>query len=548
MRVCLFSMMMLAAGLLLVAGCSSESEMATSESARPYEKKKMRDEQAVRTPNPATLGSGAINNVPAAAEQRNTEAYDEIVVNEFVEALTTPKSTFSIDVDTASYSNVRRFINDGKRPPKGAVRIEELINYFGYDYNDDLKSEHPFSVHTAFRKCPWNPEHHLVRIGLQGKRIARSKKPDCNLVFLLDVSGSMRAANKLPLLVKSMKMLTESLSRTDRIAIVVYASASGVVLPSTPVGESGKILAALDKLRAGGSTNGGQGIQAAYRIAAKNYIEDGINRVILCTDGDFNVGVSDRSSLVATIKKNAKSGIELSVLGFGRGNLKDSAMEQLADNGNGNYAYIDSEMEAKKSLVDEIDGKLITIAKDVKIQVDFNPARVHSYRLIGYENRLLENKDFSDDSKDAGEIGSGHSVTALYELVPADPNNPHDPINSPSDDLESEFVMTKLKRSAIESDVVLNVHLRYKLPKESDGQTFTVPLEFPAQEQAEMPAGDFQFAAAVAAYGMLLQDSKFKGDADWQSVLEAAKNGAGEDRKGYRAEFVQLVRQAAFIQ
>ena len=542
MRAYLFPLLVLVvvgSELLLVAGCSKRS-LDTAASSKPGQGREL------------SFGSGAVSRKARIGDQEeeawNTEEYDEIVDNDFIEALTTPKSTFSIDVDTAAYSNVRRFINDGQMPPKGAVRIEELINYFDYEYEHDSDSEHPFSVDTAIGRCPWDSDHHLVRIALQGERIANSKKPDCNLVFLLDVSGSMNAANKLPLLKKSMRMLIENLSEDDRIAMVVYASASGVVLPSTSVSESNKILAALEKLQAGGSTNGGQGIEAAYRIAAENYLEDGVNRVILCTDGDFNVGTTDRSSLISMIQKNAKSGIELSVLGFGQGNLHDSTMEQLADKGNGNYAYIDSELEAKKSLVEEIDGKLITIAKDVKIQVDFNPARVHSYRLIGYENRLLKNQDFSDDSKDAGEIGSGHSVTALYELVPAGPGAVSDSDSMSNQDLQSEFVRTELKQSAIESDVILNVSLRYKLPQESNSQLLSVPLQVSSDEQVEMPTGDFQFAAAVATYGMLLRDSEFKGDADWQSVLSAAKDSVGQDNKGYRKEFVQLVRQASLVQ
>ncbi len=542
MRAYLFPLLVLVvvgSELLLVAGCSKRS-LDTAASSKPGQGREL------------SFGSGAVSRKARIGDQEeeawNTEEYDEIVDNDFIEALTTPKSTFSIDVDTAAYSNVRRFINDGQMPPKGAVRIEELINYFDYEYEHDSDSEHPFSVDTAIGRCPWDSDHHLVRIALQGERIANSKKPDCNLVFLLDVSGSMNAANKLPLLKKSMRMLMENLSEDDRIAMVVYASASGVVLPSTSVSESNKILAALEKLQAGGSTNGGQGIEAAYRIAAENYLEDGVNRVILCTDGDFNVGTTDRSSLISMIQKNAKSGIELSVLGFGQGNLHDSTMEQLADKGNGNYAYIDSELEAKKSLVEEIDGKLITIAKDVKIQVDFNPARVHSYRLIGYENRLLKNQDFSDDSKDAGEIGSGHSVTALYELVPAGPGAVSDSDSMSNQDLQSEFVRTELKQSAIESDVILNVSLRYKLPQESNSQLLSVPLQVSSDEQVEMPTGDFQFAAAVATYGMLLRDSEFKGDADWQSVLSAAKDSVGQDNKGYRKEFVQLVRQASLVQ
>ena len=542
MRAYLFPLLVLVvvgSELLLVAGCSKRS-LDTAASSKPGQGREL------------SFGSGAVSRKARIGDQEeeawNTEEYDEIVDNDFIEALTTPKSTFSIDVDTAAYSNVRRFINDGQMPPKGAVRIEELINYFDYEYEHDSDSEHPFSVDTAIGRCPWDSDHHLVRIALQGERIANSKKPDCNLVFLLDVSGSMNAENKLPLLKKSMRMLMENLSEDDRIAMVVYASASGVVLPSTSVSESNKILAALEKLQAGGSTNGGQGIEAACRIAAENYLEDGVNRVILCTDGDFNVGTTDRSSLISMIQKNAKSGIELSVLGFGQGNLHDSTMEQLADKGNGNYAYIDSELEAKKSLVEEIDGKLITIAKDVKIQVDFNPARVHSYRLIGYENRLLKNQDFSDDSKDAGEIGSGHSVTALYELVPAGPGAVSDSDSMSNQDLQSEFVRTELKQSAIESDVILNVSLRYKLPQESNSQLLSVPLQVSSDEQVEMPTGDFQFAAAVATYGMLLRDSEFKGDADWQSVLSAAKDSVGQDNKGYRKEFVQLVRQASLVQ
>lgn len=475
-----------------------------------------------------------------ATEQANTESYDEIIENTFLDSLTNPKSTFSIDVDTASYSNVRRFINEGRKPPKGAVRIEELINYFDYQY-EAPESEQPFSVHTDMGKCPWNDQHQLVRIALKGKTFPRSNRPDCNLVFLLDVSGSMESENKLPLLRKSMKLLAKNLGENDRIAIVVYAGAGGLVLPPTPASDTKTIFGALDKLSAGGSTNGGKGIQLAYRTAAKNFNEEGINRVILCTDGDFNVGVTNESSLVDLIQKNAKSGIELSVLGFGTGNLKDSTMEKLADRGNGNYAYIDSDLEAKKALVQQLDGTLITIAKDVKIQVDFNPARVSSYRLIGYENRMLNNEDFLDDKKDAGEIGAGHTVTALYELIPPGVKN------STKVDTQSEFVKTEMKESAKNSDVILKVHLRYKLPDQSESESLSIALKQPADQEPELPTGDFEFAASVAAYGMLLRESEHKGNADWDLVLNAAREGLGDDRHGYRSEFVQLVRQASLL-
>lgn len=474
------------------------------------------------------------------SSKANTESYDVIVENEFVDSLSNPKSTFSIDVDTASYSNVRRFIGDGTVPPKGAVRIEELINYFRYQYADPT-SEHPFSVQTDLGKCPWNEKHQLVRIGLKGKTFPPTKRPNCNLVFLLDVSGSMGKPNKLPLVKQAMRMLVEKLDDRDRVAIVVYASATGLVLPSTAASNADEILAAMEQLESGGSTNGGEGIHLAYKVAAENFIEDGINRVILCTDGDFNVGTTDRSSLVDLIQAKAKSGVSLSVLGFGTGNLKDDAMELLADRGNGNYAYIDSKLEAKKALVEQLNGTLITIAKDVKIQVDFNPARVQAYRLIGYENRMLKNEDFADDKKDAGEIGAGHTVTALYEVVPAGAETP---VRKGS---ESEFVETKLKSSATESSTVLKVHLRYKQPDASVSETFSVALEHAFSSPIEMPKGDFQFAASVAAYGMLLRDSKFKGEADWEMVLNLAKNGIGNDQHGHRSEFVKLARQAATL-
>ena len=523
--------------LLLVAGCSDAKKDAASAGRNGIQ----------YAPAPACSAPMGVNQsadsivLSGDAAEFNTESFDVITENEFVDSLSNPKSTFSIDVDTASYSIVRRMINDGRTPMKDAVRIEELVNYFDYQYDGPKDDGHPFSVHTDLGKCPWDETHQLVRIALKGKAMPKRERPNCNLVFLLDVSGSMNSPRKLPLVKQAMRMLVENLQEADRTAIVVYAGASGVVLPSTSASKSDVILAAMDKLEAGGSTNGGAGINLAYQIAAKNFIEDGINRVVLCTDGDFNVGNTGRGSLKDQVAAKANANISLSVLGFGTGNLKDDMMETLADRGDGNYAYIDSQLEARKALVEQINGTLITIAKDVKIQIDFNPARVGAYRLIGYENRMLKNEDFADDKKDAGEIGAGHTVTALYEIVPASEDSPA------RVDSGSEFVETKLKADASSSDTVLKVHLRYKLPKETESETFSVALDRKASDPVEMPSGDFQFAASVAAYGMLLRDSKFKGDVDWDWVVQSAKSSLGEDRNGYRSEFVKLARQASVM-
>ena len=523
--------------LLLVAGCSDAKKDAASAGRNGIQ----------YAPAPACSAPMGVNQsadstvLSGDAAEFNTESFDVITENEFVDSLSNPKSTFSIDVDTASYSIVRRMINDGRTPMKDAVRIEELVNYFDYQYDGPKDDGHPFSVHTDLGKCPWDETHQLVRIALKGKAMPKRERPNCNLVFLLDVSGSMNSPRKLPLVKQAMRMLVENLQEADRTAIVVYAGASGVVLPSTSASKSDVILAAMDKLEAGGSTNGGAGINLAYQIAAKNFIEDGINRVVLCTDGDFNVGNTGRGSLKDQVAAKANANISLSVLGFGTGNLKDDMMETLADRGDGNYAYIDSQLEARKALVEQINGTLITIAKDVKIQIDFNPARVGAYRLIGYENRMLKNEDFADDKKDAGEIGAGHTVTALYEIVPASEDSPA------RVDSGSEFVETKLKADASSSDTVLKVHLRYKLPKETESETFSVALDRKSSDPVEMPSGDFQFAASVAAYGMLLRDSKFKGDVDWDWVVQSAKSSLGEDRNGYRSEFVKLARQASVM-
>ncbi len=469
----------------------------------------------------------------------DTEAYDNIVDNPFLKVTQNPLSTFSIDVDTASYANLRRFLDNGSLPPKDAVRIEEMINYFNYNYAPP-EGDVPFSADVEVAGCPWNPEHRLVRIGLKGREMPAEQRPASNLVFLLDVSGSMSPENKLPLLKRAMKMLVEQLNENDRVAIVVYAGASGLVLPSTTGDNREAIMEALEQLASGGSTNGGAGIQLAYDTAAQHFIEGGVNRVILATDGDFNVGVTNRGDLVRMIEKKAKSGIFLTVLGFGMGNIKDSALEQLADKGNGNYAYIDTIREAKKVLVEEMGSTLITIAKDVKIQVEFNPAEAAAYRLIGYENRMLRAEDFNDDTKDAGEIGAGHTVTALYEIVPA------------GSDLELPGVdPLKYQSPAVPAPPVgkgelMTLKLRYKDP---DGDTSRL-LEFPVVDTGKAFAdadADFTFAAAVASFGMLLRDSKYRGDATFATVLDLAEAGRGKDSHGYRAEFIDLVRKAAAL-
>jgi Ca-activated chloride channel homolog len=467
-------------------------------------------------------------------EEFNTEAYAAITENAFVKALDEPQSTFSVDVDTASYANVRRILNDGRLPPKGAVRIEELINYFSYDYPEPI-GEHPFAVNTEVAICPWNFDHRLVRIGLKGKSFQASQRPACNLVFLLDVSGSMLQPNKLPLVKQAMKLLVKELDERDRIAIVVYAGASGVALTSTAADQLQKINSAIDALSAGGSTNGAAGIQLAYQLAEDNHIQQGVNRVILCTDGDFNVGTTNESELVELITSKAKTNTFLTVLGFGDGNLKDSMMEKLADKGNGNYAYIDTLLEARKVLVEQTGGTLATIAKDVKIQIDFNPLHVQSYRLIGYENRLLANRDFRDDSQDAGEIGAGHTVTAFYEIVP---NGGRSEL---VDVRPSEFVKTSLNCNA-DKDTLLSVNLRYKHPTAAESAEFQVRL--PAAADANMGSEDFKFATAVVAYGMLLRDSDFRGHASWDWVVATAEKSLGEDRHGIRHEFVQLAKAA----
>jgi Ca-activated chloride channel family protein len=466
----------------------------------------------------------------------STEAYSHIDENPFLEAARAPLSTFSIDVDTASYSNTRRFLKDGQLPPKDAVRIEELVNYFSYDYPQPVGGV-PFSVTAEISEAPWNTSHRLVHIGLQGKRIATDNLPPANLVFLLDVSGSMDEPLKLPLVKSAMRMLTEQLTSRDRVAMVVYAGSSGLVLPSTSGERKGEILAAIDRLEAGGSTNGGEGIQLAYQIAQDNFIRGGVNRVILATDGDFNVGVTSEGDLVRLIEQKRQSGVFLSVLGFGTGNVKDSTMEKLADKGNGNYAYIDSNAEARKVLGEQIGGTLFTIAKDVKIQVEFNPKQVAAYRLIGYENRLLRDQDFNDDTKDAGEIGAGHTVTALYEVVPYGQK-----FENPGVDALKYQQPVKPSEMA-NSNELMTVKLRYKEPAQDQSKLLSVSLA-DSKGRLDGASDNFKFASAVAAFGMLLRDSKYKAEASYNKVIELARASVGSDPQGYRSEFIQLVETA----
>ena len=471
----------------------------------------------------------------------NTESYAGINENEFKSVGDAPLSTFSIDVDRASYANVRRFIQDGQRPPADAVRIEEMINYFPYQWGD-VAGEHPFAVTTEVTQAPWKPEHRLVRIGLHAESIDTENLPPSNLVFLLDVSGSMSSQDKLPLLKTAFTLLVDQVREQDRVAIVVYAGAAGLVLPSTPGSEKDEILAALEKLQAGGSTAGGAGIKLAYDVASKNFIEGGNNRVILATDGDFNVGASSDEAMVKLIEKERESGTFLTVLGFGTGNLKDSKMEQIADHGNGNFAYIDGLLEARKVLVEEMGGTLLTLAKDVKLQIEFNPARVAGYRLIGYENRLLADEDFNDDTKDAGELGAGHTVTALYEVVPAGvgmPGGSVDPLRYQDrpDPPEPAIAPSEF------ADEMMYVKVRYKDP---DGDRSKL-LQQPVFDRIDTPSGDFRFAAAVAGFGMLLRDSEHAGALTLDDIVGLAEAGRGDDPRGYRGEFIRLVETARDI-
>ena len=466
----------------------------------------------------------------------NTEAYDRIDENRFHRVANDPLSTFSIDVDSASYSNVRRFLNQGTLPPPDAVRVEELINYFRFPYKDS-PDQAPFSVTTEVSACPWNPRHRLALIGLQARRMSSERTPPRNLVFLLDVSGSMTPADKLPLVKTAMRMLADTLNPADRVAIAVYAGASGLVLPSTPGDRKADIQRAIADLQPGGSTNGATGIQLAYDVASQAFLKGGINRVILATDGDFNVGVTSQGELIRLIEEKREKGIFLSVLGVGTGNLKDSTMEKLADKGNGNYAYLDSLHEARRVLIAEAGATLVTVAKDVKIQVEFNPRAVGAYKLIGYENRILQHQDFNNDKKDAGEIGAGHTVTALYEIVP-----PGEPLEGGSVD-PLKYQDVSKPNAAAKSDELMTVKLRYKQP---DGDTSQL-MSIAVRDRAGELTPNLGFASAVAEFGMLLRGSEFKGQATWSTAQELARRYRGDDPDGYRAEFVRLVELAAAL-
>jgi Ca-activated chloride channel family protein len=494
---------------------------------------------------PAEFGEYTVALRQVEAAIPGTESYALINDNPFNAVIDQPLSTFSIDVDTASYANVRRFIDQGQLPPPDAVRIEEMLNYFPYSYEKPAPdSKEPFKAAVEVAGCPWNTAHRLARVAIKGREIAHDKRPVSNLVFLVDVSGSMNEPKKLPLVKEGLKLMVNELTENDRISIVVYAGNAGLVLPSTCADPKSKdtILAAIDNLSAGGSTNGGQGIELAYKIATDNFIKGGTNRVLLATDGDWNVGVTDQSSLINLIQDKAKSGVFLSVLGYGFGNLKDSTMEKLADKGNGHYAYIDSIKEARKVLVEEMSGTLVTIAKDVKIQVEFNPAKVESYRLIGYENRMLRKEDFNNDKIDAGEIGAGHCVTALYELVPA--TKASAPATRPVAATQPEVDALKYqKHELVDSGDLMTLKLRYKQP---DGDTST-KIEIPATDKGlsySKASEDFKFTAAVAQFGMILRNSAHKGTASLDGVIELADEGKGKDEKGYRGEFVELARKA----
>lgn len=475
--------------------------------------------------------------IPCASaefDMLSAESYSTFAENRFRSPLKEPFSTFSIDVDAASYANMRRYINQGQTPPADAVRVEELINYFSYNYPQPTDGQ-PVHIDLEAGKCPWNTSHRLVKIGLKAREIPTGKLPAANFVFLIDVSGSMRGPARLGLVKSSMKMLTDNLREIDRVAIVVYGSEARVVLESTPGTEKHKIKEAVESLEAGGFTAGEAGLRLAYKTAEENFIKGGNNRIILCSDGDFNFGVSDEAGLEQLVAANSKKGIFLSVLGYGMGNYKDSKMQVMAEKGNGNQAYIDNIQEARKVLVSEFGSTLFTVAEDVKLQVEFNPAQVQAYRLVGYESRMLMDEDFNDDAKDAGDIGAGHTMTALYEVVPVGvegniPGTIDAPKYQPAPDTKPN--------PGSESDEMLTVKLRYKNPGETASRLMTKSL---TDAGGDNVSEDFRFASAVAMFGQLLRDSDFKGDATCQQVVKLAKQGIGSDSEGYRREFVRLV-------
>src|SRR5512133_3340760 len=509
---------------VVVTGYSSRNDMAS---------------KSVSMAAPSAMGYGSKRSFQRYNNNFNTEGYSPINENGFKNVKIAPLSTFSIDVDNASYTNIRRFINMGELPPADAVRIEEMINYFKYQYPEPT-GEHPFSVYTELAQCPWNKKHQLLQIGLRGKSIDKSALPPSNLVFLIDVSGSMSDPNKLPLLKSAFNLLVNELRAQDRVAIVVYAGAAGLVLESTPGNRKETILSAIDNLEAGGSTAGGAGLKLAYSEAEKNFIKGGNNRIILATDGDFNVGESGNGGMERLVEEKRELGVFITVLGFGMGNVKDDKMETIADKGNGNYSYIDNLQEARKVLVREFGGTLFTIAKDVKFQIEFNPAKVKSYRLVGYENRLLNDEDFNDDTKDAGEMGAGHNVTALYEIVPAGSDEKIPVIDPLKYQPEPIAAGPRMPLSDSPREMC-NIKLRYKQPDGLTSKMFekTVGLEKKAVAET---SDRFRFSAAVASFGMILRNSPYKGSASVSDVVSLASGARSSDPDGYRAEFIRLVQ------
>jgi Ca-activated chloride channel family protein len=509
-------------GLLIVASLVIPSLLRSRQSAQ---------EPVLR---PVVESTVVADNVPAT--RFNTEAYDFIADNPFIRVKDDPRATFSVDVDTASYSNMRRFLALNRLPPKDAVRIEEMINYFTYDYPSP-QGPHPIAAYNEVAGAPWQPDHLLVRIGIKAKDIETSSRPPGNLVFLIDVSGSMASDEKLPLLKSAMRLLVEKLTETDHVAIVTYAGETALLLPSMKGDRKDLILSAINSLTPHGSTNGASGIMMAYDEAHSHFIKGGINRVILATDGDFNVGITDQGDLIRLIEEKAQTGVFLTALGFGMGNYKDSTLEKLADKGNGNYAYIDTINEARKVLVEQMNGTLVTVAKDVKIQIEFNPAAVNAYRLIGYENRLLRHEDFNDDRKDAGDMGAGHTVTALFEVVPKGVE-----IEIPGvDPLKYQKPAQPIEASG--NGEILHLKIRYKDPEGNTSRLVEMPVFNQAGSFSEA-SPDFRFASAVASFGMILRDSPYKGSSTLDAVLLTAENSKGADLHGYRGEFVELVRKA----
>lgn len=533
---------------LMVAACGDPSHRHNSGekvSVINSEPDEVMEEEVEVTSNEAALMEPSANatskmilSSPPPPQQRNAETYKEIKENSFVAVAQQPVTTFSADVDRAAYANVRRIIGYGQIPPKDAVRIEEMVNYFDYDYPaPEEGSASPLRVSPELAPAPWNPNHLLLRIGLQAKKIDLTKAPPSNIVFLIDVSGSMDEENKLPLLKSSFKMLLGQLRPDDKIAIVTYANGTKVALPSTSVKDKEKIIKVLDNLYASGGTSGGRGIQLAYEQAQKSFIKNGNNRIILATDGDFNIGINNTTDLEKFIEKQRESGIYMSVLGFGIGNYRDDMAETIADKGNGNYAYIDNITEAKKVLVNELSGTLFAVAKDVKLQLEFNPKYVKEYKLIGYENRMLANEDFTNDKKDAGEIGAGHTVTALYELVPSDGKV------AQSLRYQSQELNEKGKGNELGF-----LKIRYKEPKVKDAKSveITEPLVFNKKALKETST-DYRFAASVAEFGILLRDNSNKANATYDQVIELAEGAIGKDPEGYRKEFVRLVKSVKML-